>query len=245
MTNALSITEVGMINSMNHLNLIANNLANANTAGFKRDISVSQPFSDFLAQGIRDIPDVKLGSEQPVVKQVVDQSSGALSFTGNRLDVAIEGEGFFALTTPNGTAYTRQGSFTLDASGALVTANGYRVNGQGGDIRLTSDQPRIDKQGVIWDGDQQAGRLKIMRFANLDSLEKVGAGLYLATAAVAEPDSDAVFSVRQGYVEASNVNVMSEMVDLMSIMRQIESNQKVLRGYDEMMDVAIRTISDI
>lgn len=245
MANALSITEVGMINGMSHLNLIAHNMANADTAGFKRDISVERPFTEFLGRGLSDIADLKLEPEQLAVKGVTDHRAGVLRYTGNRLDVAIEGDGFFALTTPDGPLYTRQGSFILDASGQLTTANGYSVNTLEGDVRLTTDEPRIDKQGAIWQGDHYMGRLKLVRFADPANLEKVGSGLYAGGKAVGMLEQDDGFSVRQGYVEASNVNVMSEMVDLMSTMRQIESSQKVLRGYDEMMDIAIRTLSDI
>ncbi|HHJ13916.1 MAG TPA: flagellar hook basal-body protein [Gammaproteobacteria bacterium] len=245
MANALSITEVGMLNAMEHLNFIAHNMANASTAGFKRDIAVAQPFSDILARGVGDMAGVRLDAQKLVATRFTDHSAGTLSYTGNRLDVAIEGDGFFVLTTPEGPLYTRRGSFTLNAAGQLSTTEGFAVNTLEGDIRLATDQPRIDRQGAVWDGERYMGRLKIVRFDDLNRLEKRGSGLYAGGKARELSAAEDGIRVRQGYIEASNVNVMSEMVELISTMRQIESSQKVLRGYDEMMDVAIRTISDV
>ena len=248
MADALAITEVSMLNSMQHLNLVSHNLANANTTGYKRDISVTRAFSEHLSAGLLEKSSrpigLKMGSIQPMTKGVADHRPGVLRFTGNALDIAIEGEGYFKVDTPNGTLYTRQGTFTVNASGSLVTSGGLQINMKEGDVRLTTDTPRIDKQGKVWDDDQYLGQLTVVRFPNPQARVKVGGGLFAGELAQSIVQDDDI-AVRQGFVETSNVNVMSEMVDLISTMRQVESGQKVLRGYEEMMDTAIRTIAEV
>ncbi|MEW8228389.1 MAG: flagellar hook-basal body protein, partial [Candidatus Thiodiazotropha endolucinida] len=174
-----------------------------------------------------------------------DFTIGASRHTGNPLDLAIEGDGYFVVESPQGTLYTRQGNFMLDAAGYLVTADGYRVAGEGGSMRLTSDQPRIDKEGVLWEAGEIVGRLEIARFSDSRQLEKLGNGLFRAEAAVPLPETAMGPGLRQGFIETSNVNGMNEMVDLIATMRQLEGGQKVIQGYSEMLDLAIQTIADI
>lgn len=238
MADALAITGMGMINGINQLNLIAHNLANANTVGFKRDISVTRSFSEHLSMA-------DIQAKQAMAQDVADHRPGVMRYSGNALDIAIEGDGYLVVNSASGPMYTRQGTLTLDAYGRLVTAQGMPINGEEGEIRLTSDHPRIDKQGRVWEDDQYIGQLQVVHFSNPHQLEKVGSGLYVGGGAPKSVQGDDLVGVRQGYVEASNVNVMKEMVDLLSTMRQIESSQKILRGYDDMMELAMRTISDI
>ncbi|MES9978934.1 MAG: flagellar basal body rod C-terminal domain-containing protein, partial [Candidatus Thiodiazotropha sp. 6PLUC5] len=154
-------------------------------------------------------------------------------------------DGYFAVESPQGTLYTRQGSFGLDESGHLVTSAGYRVLGNEGELRLSSDQPQIDKEGAIWEAGELVGRVKIARFHNAQSLQKLGGGLYLAGSATELPETDPGTGVRQGFLETSNVNAMTEMVDLITVMRQVEGGQKVIQGYNEMLDLAIQTIAEV
>ncbi|MEW8691984.1 MAG: flagellar hook-basal body protein [Candidatus Thiodiazotropha endolucinida] len=241
MGSALTITEASMINGMQHLDIISHNLANADTVGYKRELAVTRPFSTYLlAAGMDD-----LRGGNPGLTKATDFTIGASRHTGNPLDLAIEGDGYFVVESPQGTLYTRQGNFTLDAAGYLVTTDGYRVAGEGGSMRLTSDQPRIDKEGVLWEAGEMVGRFKIARFSDSRQLEKLGSGLFRAEAAVPLPETAMGPGLRQGFIETSNVNGMNEMVDLIATMRQLEGGQKVIQGYSEMLDLAIQTIADI
>lgn len=241
MGTALTITEASMINGMRHLEIIGNNLANADTTGFKRDLAVIRPFTDYLLQA----GETAIRSGGPGIDTATDFTIGVLRNTGNPLDLAIEGDGYFVLESPQGTFYTRQGNFALDASGYLVTAAGYRVMGEGGEIRLTSDQPRIDKEGALWEKGELVERLKIARFTDSRQLEKLGSGLFMTGTAVPLPETSMGPGLRQGFVETSNVSGMKEMIDMIATMRQLEGGQKVIQGYGEMLDLAIQTIADI
>lgn len=241
MGSALTITEASMINGMKYLDIISHNLANADTVGFKREQAVIRPFSTYFFEAGVDGP----GGSYPGITKATDFTIGASRHTGNPLDLVIEGDGYFVLESPQGELYTRQGNFTLDAAGYLVTSDGYRVSGDGGTIRLTSDQPRIDKEGVFWDAKEMVGRLKIARFSDSRQLEKLGSGLFRIGTAVFLPETTMGPGLRQGFVETSNVNGMKEMVDMIATMRQLEGSQKVIQGYSEMLDLAIQTIADI
>jgi flagellar basal-body rod protein FlgG len=226
---------------MRHLDIIGHNLANATTAGYKREVVVSHPFNSYLLsnEGVAGQP----GSTRT---SVTDFSNGVLRHNGNPLNLAIEGDGYFVVETPQGRCFTRQGAFKLNAMGQLVTADGNPVVGDdGAAVRLTSDQPSIDKDGVIWEEAEQIGRLELARFVDSRLLEKVGNGLYRPGRAVAVSQTQQRSGVRQGFLEASNVSAMHEMVDLMSVMRQLEGGQKVIQGYSEMMDLAIQTITEM
>ncbi|MES9851144.1 MAG: flagellar hook-basal body protein [Candidatus Thiodiazotropha sp. L084R] len=238
MGNALTIAEASMINGMKHLDIIGHNLANADTAGYKREVAVMRPFGTYLN-------DAMFQSEKSGISTATDFNIGVPSHTGNPLDLSIEGDGYFVVESPKGTLYTRQGSFALDGSGHLVTSAGYRVIGNEGELRLTSDQPRIDKEGAIWDAGELVGSVKIARFSDSRSLQKLGGGLYLAGSATELPVNDQGPGIRQGFLETSNVNAMTEMVDLITVMRQVEGGQKVIQSYNEMLDLAIQTIAEV
>lgn len=241
MGSALTITETSMINGMRHLDIISHNLANADTLGYKRELAVTRPFSTYFLDAGSNTP----RGGNPGITNATDFTLGVPRHTGNPLDLVIEGDGYFAVESPQGTLYTRQGNFTLDAAGYLVTTDGYRVAGEGGAIRLISDQPRIDKEGALWEGGEMVGRIKLTRFSDSRELEKLGSGLFRADAAVPLPERAMGPGLRQGFVETSNVDGMKEMVDLIATMRQLEGSQKVIQGYSEMLDLAIQTIADI
>jgi flagellar basal-body rod protein FlgG len=238
---ALTITEASMINGMKHLEIIGHNLANADTAGYKREVAVMRPFNSYLL----DAGENSLKGSRSGITSVTDFTIGVPRHTGNPLDLIIEGDGYFVLETPQGTAYTRQGSFSLDASGHLVNQKGHRVVGDNGALRLTSQQPSIDKEGAIWEAGEMVGRFKIARFVDSRSLEKLGSGLYRTGSAVSLPKRETGPGLRQGFIETSNVNGMTEMVDMITTMRQLEGGQKVIQGYNEMLDLAIQTIAEI
>jgi flagellar basal-body rod protein FlgG len=240
-SGALAITEASMVNGMKNLEIIGHNLANADTAGFKREVAVMRPFSSYLQPG----GETNFNRNNSGITSVTDFAIGVPRSTGNPLNVFIEGDGFFVLESPQGTVYTRQGSFNLNASGHLVDSNGYQVMGENGSIRLTTAEPSIDKEGAIWESGEMVGQLKIAGFNNPQALEKLGSGYYRVGSAGLQPEYLLSPGLRQGFIETSNVNGMNEMVNLIATMRQLEGGQKVVQGYNEMLDLAVQTIADI
>jgi flagellar basal-body rod protein FlgG len=250
MSQALVAAEVSMINGMERLNAISHNLANSSATGYKKDISFNQAFDHAKAE--KTTTDSgwqgRLGTSSysvPTVQKVLDLQPGKLRQTGNKLDVAIKGNGFLEVNTPGGERYTRAGSLSLDSSGRLVTSSGHPINGVSGEIRLTTSTPTIDKNGEIWDGDNFLGQIKIVQFRDTSLMKKQGDGLFISESPKTIAAEFEEYGVYQGYVEASNVNMMNEMVNLIETMRQIESTQKVISAYDEMMSTSLSTITEV
>ncbi len=198
---------------MKIIDVIANNLANANTNGFKRD------FGHILQEETR----VEAGTK-------VDFSTGDLVSTGNELDAAINGQGFFAIQTPNGVRYTRNGSFSLNAGGELVTQDGMPVlNSSGSPINAGHGKVAIQDGGSVTVDGNETAKLKIVNFKEPQKLQKEGLSRMIWTGA-----PDAVQDVpdprlKSGALERSNVNAIDEMVHLMSAYREFEAVQKTLR----------------
>ena len=243
MTDSISLMEKSMLNHMQRLNVISNNLANVNTPGFKRDIAISPGFESKLESAEANL---QSGDAQKI-KTVIDDQMGAIKYTGNPLDVAVESEGFLEVKGAGGTYYTRQGSMSLDGEGRLSIGGSYVVQGVNGEIRIDAHEPRIDKQGGIWDGDKKVGQLKVVDIADPRQLQRHGGGMYKSLASEGE---NTVFAeeqvrIRQGYIEASNVNQMNEMVNMIELMRQFEASQKLITNYDGLIDSAINTLGDL
>jgi flagellar basal-body rod protein FlgG len=241
MADALAIAARSMADDIARLAAISHNLANAATPGFKADIAVSRPFIEFIQAALPDAG-ASLATTLPELQAWTNHRAGPLQHTGHALDIAIEGDGFFELEDASGPIYTRQGNFQLDGSGRIVDAVGRVVLGSGGEMRVDSAAPRIDASGRVYDGDKPVGSLRIVRFEQPQALAKLGAGLYAANAQAAQPVTEP--RLRQGYVEASNVVAAHEMVQLIETMRHFESNQKVIQGYDEMLERTIRTLGE-
>ncbi len=240
MIDALSAAESGMLNDVQRLHNISNNLANSGTAGFKREMTISRPC---LVQ-LKQMSAADSTSQAPMTT-FTDHSPGLLKFTGNPLDVALKNDGFFEVMSDHGLMYTRQGNFHIDASGRLVTADGSAVMGQGGgEIRLSGNQPVIDQNGKITEGDKSVGQLRVVKFENTDDLLKLGGGFFSATPSANLQEIPQV-EVRQGYLEASNVVSMDEMVRMIETMRHFESSQRIIQGYDDMLDKAINVIGEL
>lgn len=224
----------GSLTAMRRLDVISNNLANVNTPGFKKD---KMSFEGLLAGNINP-PEVPQGkTADPILQKeniYIDHASGPISQSGNPLDMAIDGEGFFAVTTPEGTAYTRQGNFRISADGTLVTVDGLPVQGSGGAaIRIQGNQVEVDQSGAILVDGAQAGALAIMDFEKPYALNKIGSALFVPVDPQSTPQT-AKAQVRQGYLEGSNVESISEMVQLIETNRYFEACSKIIRGFDDM-----------
>lgn len=236
MSTIVAATETGMRDDAERLRIISNNLANVGTVGFKRQLAVS---SSFDQQMIQSAAGAQSGDRAgSLLTSYTDLSAGTLTHTGNPLDLAIEGNAYFVIDTGLQEAYTRQGTFRVDADGQLVTANGEKVVTTEGDVRLTSPAPAIDAQGNIRDNGAVVGQLKLVTVNNPQSLLETGNGVYTATDTTVAATTDAA-RVRQGYTEAANVVTMNEMIKMIETVRHFEASQKMLQGYDAMLDRAI------
>ncbi len=238
MIDALAMTQAGMANDVQRLSVISNNIANVGTLGFKKEVGVIRPFQAYLAEGVLSSAREGGPDSGPELSRVTDFSAGSLKHTGNPLDIAIEGGGFLTVSTASGDAYTRQGSLQLDQTGRLVTGSGNAVLGTGGEIRLTTSTPRIDQTGAVWEGNTLVAQLKLVNIARPDTLMKTGEGLYQASDTTDVLSGDGL-RIRQGYAETANVVTMHEMIKLIETMRHFEASQKLVQGYDGMLDKAI------
>jgi flagellar basal-body rod protein FlgG len=243
------MTAGSMSNDMQRLATISHNLANATTPGFKRDIALHGRFALTLeefdpAGGPRT--DVPRADDDALSK--IDQQAGALRFTGNPFDLALEGPGYFEVAGAEGPLYTRQGDFHLDARGRLVNAGGMPVMGTAGEIYLLGGETKIERDGRILEDGRQVAQLRIVDFEQPDALLKAGNGLYAALSAQGPKDVAALErepQLRQAHLESSNVVSVSEMVLLIETIRHFESQQKLIVGYDELLERVIRTLGEV
>ncbi len=256
----------GMVNEMNRLDVMTNNLANADTNGYKKEAATAQSFDDRLAVKIKDQSTYglhkHLGTANMGVKigeTYTGWSQGSFQVTDSRYDVGLDGNGFFAVSYASkegetNCMYTRDGAFSVTTDGYLVTKDGdYILNMNGAMnrdpseanyIRLDPNMPfKIDQKGYITQDGQNIGRLGVADFENYDYLSKYGENLYLPVEGATVTESAA--KVEQGYIEASNVNVVTEMVSMITIQRAYDANQRVIRTMDSMADKAVNTVGRV
>lgn len=256
MIRGLYTSGIGMTTQMKRMDVISNNLANVNTTGFKKDEAILSSFPDILMNRINDnqnntnytrkpipIGNVTLGVQ--VDEVYTNFSQGSFVRTDEKFNVALQGEGFFTITTPNGEErYTRDGSFVIDANGQLKTQEGNFVMGEGGVVTLDEDfltqiqEVFIDDNGrIIVDG-EQIDTLRVVNFEDNNGLEKVGDNLYQGGGNPVPFDG----KVMQGFVESSNVNSVTAMVDLITVSRAYEANQKMIQVHDTLMGKAANEV---
>lgn len=243
----------GMNAQQERLNAISNNLANVDTAGYKRDVTVSKEFSQLLlrrheadgvyktSNGSYDVAPIvgKLGLGVETNENFTQFEQGSFRDTHTATDFALGSEGFFAVQTPNGERYTRNGNFILGKEGILETKEGYPVLGENGIIRLEDDKFHLDQDGMLYtkEGDL-VDRIKVVRFDNERYLKKQGDNLWNSN----NISGDAYIAegverpkIIQNYLEMSNVNVVNEMVRMIEVNRAYEANQKSIQSEDSMM----------
>jgi flagellar basal-body rod protein FlgG len=255
MLRALYSSSAGMQSQQLNLDVIANNLANVNTTGFKRS---KIEFQDLLYQTTRTAgADQGSGNLLPTGLQVGHGSravatskiftNGELTSTGERLDVAIQGDGFFEVQLPDGTkAYTRDGAFKTASDGRIVTSDGLVVQGGFQPIPQGTTSINISANGdVTTSGPSgtQTFKVQLVRFANPSGLENMGRSLYKETPAsgaaeTGNPGENGFGELAQGYLEMSNVKVVEEMVNLIVAQRAYEVNSKAVQAADEMMQMS-------
>lgn len=212
----------------------AHNMANQNTTGFKRDRVRFEQFDAVLQGKTAPVPKPAVSSEQ---------AQGALTRTDNPLDLGIQGAGWFSVETPEGVRYTRDGTFRWDKSGRLVDADGHAVQGASGAIRLDPETPgpvTIDRSGRLKGAAGEIGQIKLTHFPANAPLVRLGRGRYAAGEAEPVKGESEVW---QGYVEASTVNAVEGMADMMTTLRLFEANQKAFRLQDESLSRAIQDLA--
>ena len=250
MNEVLAISLHSMQGDMARLDQIGMNLANVLTPGYKRGVVVqtalASGFAAHLSSAAALLPDSDVAAA--AVHFVADSRAGTLKSTGQGLDLALAGKGYFEVTTESGPAYTRHGSFHVDARGRLVTAQGYPVMGTSGEIILNLAHPVVGVTGAISSGTDSAdaaplAQLKVVQFGEGAQLEHLGDGLYAAGPGM-QILSEQEIQVRQGFLENSNASSSYEMTSLVQAMRHFESMQKIAQGYDEMLGTAIRKLGE-
>lgn len=225
-----------MIAQQHRMNQVANNLANVDTAGYKReDLTFWEML--FTAGDQRQ----RVGK---ALKILTNQDEGVNAVTGNPLDFSINGNGFFKVQTPNGVRYTRAGSFDLNSQGQLITPSGYLVLGEGGPITINGNDVSASSDGRLLVDGQDAGQLSIVTFTDLTELDKEGLTLFRPTDQTQEIAAlDA--TVEQGMVEKSNVNTVEEMTRMIDLHRSYEAQQKVIHIFDDMDSQAINKVGKL
>ncbi|MEE9436374.1 MAG: flagellar hook-basal body protein [Candidatus Adiutricales bacterium] len=211
----------GSISQEHRLNIISNNLANVSTPGFKKDVAI---FENFI-----------ITATKPYMGQ------GHLIQTGGKFDLGLRGPGFFQIETPRGLRYTRDGSFTINAQGSLVTQDGNIVLGETV-IPSNAKEVAISPNGEVTADGESVGTIELIEFADVSVLEKEGHNFFktLIPELVGEPARET--TLEQGYLEMSNVNVMTEMIGLIETTRTYEAIQKMILTYEEVDSKAINEI---
>ncbi|MBR9985561.1 MAG: flagellar basal-body rod protein FlgF [Desulfosarcina sp.] len=244
MSGGMYLAAAGALVQQLRLEVLANNVANISTIGYKGDRSIFQIPQETEPQTFEtSIEGVQpLSPYAPPFATVVDFSQGAIRQTGNPLDVAINGSGFFSIQTPEGLQYTRQGNFTLDSNGVLVTPDGYPVLGEGGEITLEEGSVAIDLQGGVYlDGDE-VGRLQIIDISNSETLKKAGNGRFVGSEETISAELPESTTLSQGYLEAANVNPVRAMTEMIETSRAFEAYQKVIQSADEATSKSINDV---
>ena len=245
MIRGLYTSALGMTTQMNKMDVVANNIANMDTTGFKKDKVVTRSFTEELMKRLGDQSDilrtVPVGGMSMglfVDDIYTDFRNGSLRSTGAPLNLAIVGEGFFVIMAENANGvmeekYSRDGSFTLDAGRVLMTKLGQRVMGLNGEIMIPDGEIAINSNGEIYSDDEYIDTLRLQSFSDLHSLRKYKDNLYNIT----EQSQPIPFAgiIEQGFVENSNANSVNEMLDMITTARLYDANQRMITAHDTIL----------
>lgn len=254
MLRGLYTAYTGMRAQQYRMDVISNNIANTNTIGFKKDNVAFETFNQALMlkindperPGVQGIGTVNFGSQLGKIYTSFEQ--GTLQETDNPYNVALQGKGFIAVGKMDAqgnlvTKYTRDGAFTVNAQGNLVTKDGYFVLGENGPITLENGTLHISEAGEIFVEGNRIDKLQLVDFSNPETLDKLAGGIYEAK------DGTNITEFRgtviQGFVEGSNVNSIDEMVNMINVMRSYESGQKVITTYDTTLEKAVNEVGRV
>ena len=254
MSGGIYMAASGALAYEKRLQIISNNLANANTVGYKMDHGQFQSIdpADLPASSTLTGPEMNTSQAQSFwfeFNSYTDFTHGSLKNTANDFDLALIGKGFFCVQKPDGVHYTRKGDFTLNTDGVLVTRNGWPVMGDGGEITVNNkENPHqykkfaVDEEGNVSVDGKEIGSLRIVEFSEPYRLKKMGDTLFKPPENSPPAQEAQDFKVSQGFVELSNVDVVKMMTEMIEVLRGYESYQKVIRTADE---ASSRSINEV
>lgn len=241
----------GAVAQQRSLDVVANNVANANTVGFRADrVAFDQALIEQRGGGNVPLNTRNRDAQSPnnplrfvtADRMQTDYSTGVMQQTGNPLDTAIQGDGFFSVRTPNGERFTRAGDFVRDAAGTIRTQNGFEVLGVNGEpIRIPQNAREVEmsRDGIVSADGVAVGRFKLSSFEDPTALRKEGNTLFVGNAEAAQPSSAEIV---QGYVESANVNAVSGLNELITVSRLFDTFQKVIQGFKDLDNRAARDL---
>jgi len=267
----------GMLVQDAKMDAIANNLANVDKTAYKKDVAIFKSFPEMLIRRINEsglgetpggsydaAPIVgKLGTGVELNEVFTDFEQGSLQRTENNFDIALDGKGFFTVMTERGERYSRDGSFTINQDGVLMTHSGNPVMGENGIIKIQANNFMVNERGEITvNGDLSANprdvvsqsgnnwanpvvidKLKIVDFDNIREVKKEGDSLYRGTEYSGPPVPPGDLKVVQGFLEKSNINIVREMVDMIEVQRAYEANQKTVTSHDQALGKLINEVA--
>ena len=249
MVRGMYISATGMQLQRRNMEVVTNNMVNAETTGFKKDFVASRAFDDVLIERLYDNDPAIINTSRYVgplsfgtrVDQLyIDFSSGNFESTEVPTDLAIAGEGFFAVSTPAGERFTRNSSYTVNAIGYLTDGDGNYLLGQNGRIYTGVNNFAVDSVGNVTVDGQYVDRIRVVSFNDYQGLRKQGDNLYYHMGEA--PIEAAGYEIKQGFLEGSNVDIAREMVDMITIYRTYETNQRMLTMIDETVGKAVNEI---
>lgn len=251
MLRSLEIAGTSMLVQRKKMDVITNNITNIETSGFKKDQLLSRSFKDMMIQRIND-PNVLYVSNDvgPLNNGIhidevrTDFVQGNLEPTERLTDFAIQGSGFFVVSTPNGQRYTRDGGFSVNSQGYLVNNDGHYLMGTNGRVQVGNGQFSIDDQGNVKVGGANVNKIRLVDFDDPNGLRKEGNNLYYnyTNQNVITPKETIV---KQGFIENSNADVSREMVDMMEVSRTYETNQRMIKMLDESLSKTVNEVGRV
>ncbi|MGN0505268.1 MAG: flagellar hook-basal body protein [Lachnospiraceae bacterium] len=255
MVRGLYTAWTGLYNEQKRLDVIANNIANAATTGYKQEGVTSQSFDDLLTIKVRDYSartDEKIGSMSLGVKVgevYTNHKQGSMRVTGNTYDLAIDGDGFFQMKVTDSAGrdhirYTRAGNFTITKEGYVTDADGNHLQGESGDLQVPTDATIVfDTDGTVYANGEAIDKVVIVDFEDYNYLKKYADTMYEPVDGATQ--TEATGALRQGVLEQSNVNVVQEMTQMIAITRAYEANQKVVQTMDSTLDQAVNSVGRV
>ena len=250
MNGAIYLASSGAILNQRRLEILSNNLANITTSGFKRQTTAFQILDspEDLKQALAGF---SLGAATPTtpiwqhMETRIDLTQGRMKKTGNPLDLALSGKGFFCIQTPEGVRYTRKGNFMLNADKELITPDGHAVLGESGPIKVDGNHLSVDQDGGINVDGQPAGALRIVDFDGESRFRRRGGTLFVPPALAGEGKKAQEVQVIQGFLESSNVDAVKTMVEMIDTLRSYEAYQKTIRTLDETASKGLNEVGRI
>ncbi len=243
-----------MVSSYRRQHIVANNLANASTTGYKQDLPVPSDFPNLSVVGAdgarKEFSSAwdaigSIGAGIDLSEILVDVSQGDVIETGNALDLAITGPGYFSVQTLNGTLYTRDGTFFRDASGNLTRADGGLLLGDDGPIQVGEGDIVVDGDGAVSVDGQVSGRIRLVSFDPQERLIKVGNNYLTPEDPNAQVQPSDAAAISQGFLERSNVDLNRAMIEMMSALRSYEANQKMITIQDQTLGLTVNEVGKV